>query len=75
MYTSEVTLSIKRCRLFEEGVAHELCDCESPIIQVDAEHQASCYAAVEDVCADEWPGLGGNKTDANVRLNRKIKVQ
>lgn len=63
-----------RCRLFEEGDAHELCLCESPVIQVDQDQQALCYSAVESVCASELSGLGGNKTDSNTRLNTKIKV-
>lgn len=69
-----VTPHCHRCRLFEEGDAHDLCECQSPVIQVDTNQQGLCYAAVEDVCEDEWPGLGGNKTNANTRLNNKIKV-
>ena len=63
-----------RCRLFEEGEAHELCLCNSPVIQVDEEQQALCHSAVQNVCANELPGLGGDKTDSNTKLNNKIKV-
>lgn len=41
---------------------------------MDTDQQGLCYAAVEGVCEDEMPGLGGNKTNANTRLNSKIKV-
>lgn len=41
---------------------------------MDTDQQGLCYAAVEGVCEDGWPGLGGNKTNANTRLNSKIKV-
>ncbi|CAM9210897.1 unnamed protein product [Ectocarpus sp. 13 AM-2016] len=70
-----VGVHTRRCRLFEEGDAHDLCVCESPVIQVDQDQQALCYKAVESVCASELSGLGGNKTDSNTRLNTKIKVR
>lgn len=63
-----------RCRLFEEGEAHELCLCESPAIQVDEEQQALCHSALQNVCTNELAGLGGDKSDSNTRLNNKIKV-
>lgn len=65
----------RRCRLFEAGEAHELCVCGSLDIDVDEDKQSLCYTAVEDVCDDEWPGLGSNKTDSNSRLNAKMKVE
>lgn len=70
-----IVIRICRCRLFEEGEAHALCVCGSPVIQVEREQQVRCHLAVEGVCASQLSGLGGNKTDSNSRLNNKIKVR
>ena len=61
-----------RCRLFEEGQAHSLCDCGSTMVETEALQQMLCYAAIVDVC--EGPGLGRNKNDAVTRLNSRMKV-
>ena len=52
-----------------------MCLCTSPVIHVDEEQQALCHLAVQNICATELPGLGGDKTDSNAKLNNKIKVR